>query len=131
MSGCCSTPREIFVETHVLMVDGKTCSRCTDTIRAARVATDQLAAELASMNVTVSLIEQEASDVGDSNTVLINGRPIESLIGAQRVSTDCPSCTDLTGRESCCGALQTGSGVSESVTEGQIRQAVMVALDKQ
>jgi len=130
MSGCCSGPREVFIETRVLIVDGKTCSRCSDTIRAARVAADHLAAELASMNVSVTLIEQEATTVSESNTVLVNGKPIEVLIGAQRITTDCPSCTALTGEMSCCGAIDDGGKVSEAVTEDQLRQAVMAALDE-
>ena len=131
MSGCCSTPRTILIEASVLRVEGETCDRCSGTIEAVREAARALEGELSTMNVTVKLVERDAGSVGDSNVVLINGKPVESLIGARRIETDCPSCSDLTGQSSCCGAVSVDDEVTESFSEQQIRDAAMAALELQ
>lgn len=130
MSGCCSAARSVIIEATVLRVEGETCDRCSGTIDAARVAARELEAELVPLNVPVTLIEHaSASDrIADSNTVLVNGRPVESWIGAQRVSTDCPSCGDLLGESTCCSAITVDDELHESYSVDQIREAAFAAL---
>lgn len=128
MSGCCSGARSVVIETTVLRVDGETCERCNGTIDAVRQAARELEAELVPMNVRVSLIEHEAVGADDSNVVLVNGRPLESWIGAERVETDCPSCGELLGQSVCCGAVSVGDQVSESFTAEHVRAAAFAAL---
>ena len=129
--GCCSpAPRSIVIETTVLRVDGETCERCGDTVEAARSAARDLQLVLLPLNVRVTLVEHAATadTIEDSNAVLINGRPIEELLGAERISTDCPSCSELVGQSACCGAVRIGNRVQESYTPEQIRDAVFATL---
>lgn len=133
MAGCCSSaPKSLVIESTVLRVDGETCDRCGDTVKSVRAAVKQLETVLAPMNVRVTLIEHAATaeDLADSNTVMINGRPIEQWIGAERVSTDCPSCGDLLGEaDCCCGAVSVGGAIQESYSVEQVIDAAFAALD--
>ena len=130
--GCCSpAPRSVVIETTVLRVDDETCERCGDTVEAARAAARDLQLVLLPLNVRVTLVEHAATaeSIEDSNSVFINGRPIEELLGAERVSTDCPSCSDLVGQSVCCGAVKIGDRVQESYSVEQIRDAVFASLN--
>lgn len=129
--GCCSpAPRSIVIETTVLRVDGETCERCGDTVEAARAAARDLQLALMPLNIRVTLVEHSAAaeNIEDSNSVLINGRPIEELLGAERITTDCPSCSRLVGQSACCGAIRISDCVQESFTPEQIRDAVFATL---
>ncbi len=129
--GCCSpAPRSIVIETTVLRVGDKTCDRCGTTVETVRSAARDLQDVLLALNVRVSLIEHASStdEIDASNTVLINGRPVEEWLGAKRVSTDCPSCGDLLGESTCCGAIEVEGTVFESYTAEQIRDAAFAAL---
>jgi hypothetical protein len=130
--GCCApAPKSIVIETTVLRVDGETCERCNGTIDNARVAAGELKSQLKPLGIEVTLVEHATTmeNLPDSNSVLINGRPIEQWLGAERVSTECASCGDLCGEESvCCGAISLGDTVQESYTVEHVREAAMMAL---
>jgi hypothetical protein len=130
MPGCCSPKRKLVIETTVLRVDGETCDRCNDTIDAARSAAEDLRKSLAPLQVDIELVEHATTveSLPDSNSVLINGTPIEEWIGAERVSTECASCGDLCGDTVCCGAVSVNGEVHESYSVAQIRDAALAAL---
>ena len=131
MAGCCSpAPKSLVIETTVLRVDGETCERCDGTVEAVRSAVKQLETVLTPLGVRVALIEHAASadNLDDSNSVTINGRSLEEWIGAERVSTDCPSCGDLVGEAACCGAVSVDGIVQESFSMEQVRDAAFAAL---
>jgi hypothetical protein len=119
------------IEMTVLRVDGETCERCGDTVEAVRAAVEQLKTVLTPLSVPVTLIEHavSADNLAASNSVMVNGRPVEEWIGAERVSTDCPSCGDLLGEATCCGALSVEGNVQESFSVEQVRDAAFTALD--
>lgn len=129
--GCCSSaPRSLVIETTVLRVEGDTCERCGETVEAARSAVKDLQTVLLPLNVRVTLVEHAATtdEIDASNSVVINGRPIEEWLGGKRVGTDCPSCGDLLGESTCCGAMEIDGVVRESVSVDQIRDAAFAAL---
>lgn len=129
--GCCTpAPRSIVIESTVLRVDDETCDRCGDTVEAVRAAAAELTVALAPLGVRVTLVEHAATadEIESSNSVMINGRPIEELLGAERVSTDCPSCADLLGESTCCAAVRIGDTVQESFTVEQVKDAAITAL---
>ena len=130
MAGCCSPPRSVVIETTVLRVEGETCEQCGDTVEAVRIAVRQLETVLAPLDVRVTLIEHAATaeNLEDSNSVMVNGRSLEDWIGAERVSTDCPSCGDLIGQTACCGAVSVAGMVQESFSVEQVRDAAFAAL---
>lgn len=131
MAGCCSAPKRIVIETTVLRIEGETCERCNGTIDNARVAAQELQAQLRPLGVEVVLLEHATTmeNLPDSNSVIINARAIEEWLGATRVSTECASCGDLCGEESvCCGAVSIADEVHESYSVEHIREAAMSAL---
>jgi len=131
MAGCCPpTPKSLVIETTALRVDGETCERCGDTVEAVRSAVAQLETVLTPLGVRVTLIEHAvgADNLEGSNSVMINGRSLEEWIGAERVSADCPSCTDLVGEATCCGAVSVGGTIQESFSVEQVRDAAFAAL---
>lgn len=129
--GCCTpTPRSIVIESTVLRVDDETCDRCSETVDAVRTAAEDLSVSLAPLGVRVTLVEHAATadEIESSNSVMINGRSIEEWLGAERVSTDCPSCGDLIGASTCCAAVRIGDTVQESFTVEQVKDAAIAAL---
>ncbi|MHB1342227.1 MAG: DUF2703 domain-containing protein [Coriobacteriia bacterium] len=119
-----------MIETTVLRVEDETCDRCGDTVESVRTAVGELQTALAPLNVRVTLVEHAATaeEIESSNSVMVNGRPIEEWLGAERVSTDCPSCSDLVGQSVCCGAVKIDDVVQDSYTVEQVRDAAIAAL---
>ncbi len=133
MSECCPTPqRTLVIETIAIRVDGVTGGRCTHTVESARFAASELEADLAPLNVKVTLIEHDAisEDFSDSNSVLINGRSVEEWIGVERVLTDCGPCSALVGIAVSCGAISIEGSVDDSYCIEQIREAAFTALNE-
>ena len=125
------TPKEVVIETTVLRIEGETCNRCNATVENARVAAEELKVMLKPLGVEVTLIEHAATmeNLPDSNSVVINGKPIEEWLGATRVSTECASCGDLSGEDGvCCGAVSIEDEIHESYSVEHIREAAMSAL---
>lgn len=122
--------REITIESAVLRIEGETCERCCSTVAAVREAVAQLEPMLAEHQLGVRLVEHDldASQLERSNSVLVNGRPLEALLGAERVATDCPSCADLVGESTCCSAMQIEGTVTESPTADMLVAAVMAGV---
>jgi hypothetical protein len=121
-----------LIETTAIRVDGETGGRCTHTVEAARIAASELEADLAPLNVTVTLVEHDAvsDNRSDSNSVMINGRSVEEWIGAERVLTACAACSDLLGEPVFCGAISIEGSVDDSFSVEQIREAAFTALNE-
>jgi hypothetical protein len=131
VAGCCApAPKSLVIETTVLRVDGETCERCGGTVEAVRSTVAQLDTVLTPLGERVTLIEHAASadNLEDSNSVMISGRWLEEWIGAERVSTDCPSCGDLVEEAACCGAVSVDGAIQESFSVQQVRDAAFAAL---
>lgn len=122
--------RGLLIEATFLRVEGETCDRCGDTLSSVRSAVEALATGLAPLDIPVTLMEHDATaeNLPDSNTVLINGRSLEEWLGAERVATDCPSCSDLVGESVCCSALSMGGAVHESLTADHVMRAALIAI---
>lgn len=122
--------RSLLIEATFLRVEGETCDRCGDTSASVRAAADALEKGLAPLNIPVTLIEHDATaeNLPDSNTILINGRSLEDLLGAERVATDCPSCSDLVGESVCCSAVSMDGAIHESLTADHVMRAALIAI---
>jgi hypothetical protein len=88
-----SPSQSLIIDAIFLRADGETCDRCGETLSSVHEAAGALEKGLAALSIPVTLIEHDATaeNLPDSNTVLINGRPLEKWLGAERVATDCPS----------------------------------------
>lgn len=66
-----------------------------------------------------------ADEIARSNTILINGVPLEGILPQAQVSASCcTSCSDLTGRPEQCRTLVHLGQEYETIPEALIRQAV-------
>ncbi len=129
MSGCCGGTRTVVVLTEYLTVDGDTCDRCGDTRDAARRAVSDAAGLLDAAGVEIELLERElgAERLGDSNRVLVNGRPAEEWLGGSASLSDCPSCAELIGEPACCREVEVGGVRTEAVSREIVLDAILAA----
>ena len=81
--------------------------------------------------VELEEVELPDSDLPASNSILINGIPLEELLGAAVVETPCVSCCEILGNEVSCRALEFRDGVIEYIPAELIVKAAMNAIGKE
>ena len=83
--------KKIIVEWMHLDQDGKTCERCATTGDELRAIISRLNTECSSSGTTLEVVETKLTDadIAKSNTILINGVPLEALLPDAKVSTSC------------------------------------------
>lgn len=117
----------IIIEWKHLDVAWATCRRCGDTGLELVQAIERLRAECAPRGVNIVFRETRlgADEIAESNTILINGSPLETLLPHTLASTSCcTSCGDLTGRPEQCRTLVHLGQEYETISQDLIRQAV-------
>jgi hypothetical protein len=117
----------LIIEWKHLDVEGETCERCAGTIQEIHRAVESLQKEGKLEGITVRIRDTPlgADRIAESNAILINGVPIEAIVEGTVRETSCPSCSTLTGQESCCRALDVGGTQYEQVPTDIIRSAVL------
>ena len=117
----------IVIEWLHLEVGGATCERCGDTGQELRQAVERLQAECAPRGVEILFRETRLNprQINQSNTILINGVPLEQILPQAHASTSCcPSCSDLTGQAEQCRTLVHLGQTFETIPQDLVRQAV-------
>jgi len=113
-----------------LLVEGGTCPRCSETEEELEKAAVSLRELLRPLGVEVVLkkegITKEAfeADPLRSNTIFINGRPIEEYLGAKVGQSPC---CDVCGPTDC-RTLEVGGVTYEAVPAALIVKAALMAL---
>ena len=126
--------KNLHIEWKHYEKDGTTCERCGDTGQSLKQAFEKLRGELAERNIGLTFTETilPEQDIPESNSILFNDVPLESLIpGAKTSENHCRSCSELTGRETRCRTVEVGGALYEALPEALIRQAALQALDLQ
>lgn len=119
--------KTVTVEWKHLDQEGRTCERCATTGEAIGELIRQLQAECAPKGVEVVFTETRltAAAIGQSNLILINGAPLETLLPqAVAATSPCCSCGEITGKEESCRTIVWQGEVHEAVPPGLIRQAI-------
>lgn len=117
----------IVIEWLHLDVAGSTCDRCGATGLELRRAMERLRDECAPVGVEILFRETllNADQIALSNTILINGVPLETILPHTLASTNCcTSCGDLTGQAQQCRTLVHLGQEHEIIPRELIRQAV-------
>ena len=124
---------QVIIEWKHLNVEGETCDRCSDTGKNLLDEVDRLNKSLNSEGIEVELheIKLDGRDIKDSNSILINGSAIESLIEIQIVENYCESCSSLLEEEAYCRAVVYKGKEYEEVPLNAIRDAVYHALNRE
>jgi hypothetical protein len=117
----------LTVEWRHLDQGGETCERCADTGAELKKVVAGLQAECGPQGVEIRFIETRLAkdDIGQSNLILINGAPLETMLPGALVSENsCCSCSQLTGREESCRTMIRDNRVHEAIPGEFIREAV-------
>lgn len=88
---------------------------------------DDLRDECRSKGVEILLQETQltAEEIDQSNSVLINGQPIEDILPQTRISQNsCCSCSNLIGHATTCRSLVHFEEEHEAIPSRLIREAV-------
>ena len=118
--------KRLDIEWRHLLKGGRTCERCSDTGEAVDAAYRALAAELEPRGWCVTLRETPLTeeDIAESNTILLNGQPLELLLpGAHSASNCCASCGDLLGMPAMCRTIVHGGRMYEAIPRALIIEA--------
>ncbi len=125
--------KSVTIEWRHLDVDGDTCDRCGDTGVEVRRAVEQLNDECAPAGYRFDLAETRlaADALADSNAILIDGQPLESLLpNGTAGSSECTSCAGLIAAESAsCRTVEVDGDRFERVPAELIRDAACRLLD--
>ena len=119
--------KTITVEWHHLDKEGKTCDRCAETGQGIAEMVQRLQVECRDKGVEILFTEIKLSEteIGQSNLILINGRPIEAILPLTTASeSSCCSCGELTGREESCRTIIRHGQVHEAIPREFIREAI-------
>lgn len=122
--------RRLEIEWKHFAVGDATCERCGKTGDSLKTAVGELRQELGPAGVKINLTETilDKDRIAESNEIRMNGVPIEDLLAAVVVPTDCPSCGTLTGESTCCRAIGIGAERYEDIPPEMIRKAAYKAL---
>ncbi|HSR36072.1 MAG TPA: DUF2703 domain-containing protein [Desulfurivibrionaceae bacterium] len=119
--------KHVTVEWRHLDQEGRTCERCAATGEGIVALLRDLQAECRPKGVEIIFTETKltAAEIGESNLVLINGTPLESLLPmATAAESPCCSCSDLIGSKTCCRTLVWQGETHEAIPPELIRQAI-------
>ena len=117
------------IEWHRLVADGQTCPRCGATGKEVEKASRSLKRSLAPLGIKVVLEKHELTpgafqrDPSRSNRLLINGRPLEELLGLKvGQSPCCAPCGDAE-----CRTFEIAGQVYETIPADLIIKAGLLA----
>jgi len=119
--------KRLEIEWRHLDKAGNTCIRCADTEAALKEVASSLATECAPRGWEIALKETKLTEkeIAESNMILVNGVPIEILLGAGTAQSHCASCCEVVGEESvCCRTIEHEGRSYEAIPARLIRQAV-------
>ena len=97
-----------------------------------RAAVEAMRPVLGAMGVRLELREVELApgEIAHSNEVLVDGVPIETLVGGQAAVSDGPSSGDLVGEPGRCRTVAVGGQEYEALPGSMIAAAIMTAADR-
>lgn len=119
--------KTVTVEWKHLEQGGKTCDRCAATGKGIVELVRELQAECAPKGVDILFTETTltATEIAQSNLILINGQPLESLLPLASASeSSCCSCGELTGQAESCRTIIWQGEIHEAIPPTLIRQAI-------
>jgi hypothetical protein len=119
--------KKITVEWCHLDKEGKTCDRCAETGQGIAETVQRLQVECKAKGVEILFTETKLSEaqIDQSNLILINGKPIETVLPRTTVSkSSCCSCGELTGQEESCRSIIRHGQVHEAIPREFIREAI-------
>ena len=117
---------KLIIEWKHLAVEGETCDRCHDTGENLIQEIKRLNRDLNSSGYEVNLLETILSEdeISNSNSILLNGVPIEEVIELKVSENYCASCSDLVGSQTYCRTISYDGNAYDDIPAKAIREAV-------
>lgn len=117
--------KTLKIEWRHLDVEGETCDRCYDTGENLAQEVKRLNRAFQPQGIEVVLTETKLDDsqIPQSNTILFNGVPIESILDIKVSENYCDSCTTLLGKKTYCRTILYDGNEYEEIPAKAIRQA--------
>jgi hypothetical protein len=122
--------RELVIEWRHYDKEGATCDRCSTTGTSVKEVVAGITGELAGKGITVTFSEIKLPEelMAESNLILLNGVPLEEILGAAADENHCPSCSCLTGSDTSCRTVEYEGESYEEIPVALIRKAAYKAL---
>ena len=119
--------KTLRIEWKHLDVEGETCDRCYDTGENLVQEVKRLKRALQPKGIEVELTEIKLDDtqIPQSNTILFNGVPIEDILNIKVSENYCDSCTNLLGTNTYCRTVLFEGNEYEDIPAKAIRQAAL------
>jgi hypothetical protein len=118
--------KTLEIEWKHLDVEGKTCTRCSDTGEALQEVIGKLTEECKPLGWEIKFKETKltAKNISELNVILFNGKPIEALLPKARAfESHCESCSEITGKSTSCRIVEFGGNSYGGIPASLIRQA--------
>ena len=126
--------KRLEIEWRHLDKEGRTCDRCMNTGEEVRSACEILAAELRTGGWEVVLKETllTGDEIFQSNSILVNGIPVEELLpDARKGESCCVSCGELIGGTAMCRTIEREGRTYERIPASLIREAAYHLIHQQ
>ncbi|KUO50850.1 MAG: hypothetical protein APF76_01330 [Desulfitibacter sp. BRH_c19] len=123
--------KTLKIEWKHLDMEGETCNRCYDTGENLNQEVKRLNRSLQPQGIEVEWFETKLDDtlITQSNTILLNGVPIEDILDIEVSENYCDSCTTLLGSETYCRTVKYDGNEYEDIPAKAIREAVLKVLN--
>lgn len=122
--------KEIIVEWKHYDKEGETCTRCNNTGDNIKKVLKKISkdAKFKNLNMSYKETKLEAEEMPESNSIFINGKPIEDILSATASENYCHSCSCLAGAGTNCRTLKYLGDTYESISEEIILKAISVTI---
>lgn len=119
--------QKLLIEWKHYAKEGKTCERCSDTGNNLAQVLKDIQGEYISKGIEIELHETELTEsmMAESNMILINGAPLETLIPSAKVEeNNCCSCGEMTGKQTNCRTVCYQDETFEKIPPELIKLAI-------
>lgn len=117
---------ELTIEWKHYDKEGETCARCNNTGDNIKLALEAVSTDDAYKNIKINYKETilKASQMPDSNTVIINGQKLEHILNAKASENYCYSCSCLASSGTNCRTIELNNESYESIPKEMILEAI-------
>ena len=125
--------KKLTIEWKHFDKSGKTCDRCSSTGDNLKQVIEEMSPTLSLKGYSIELVETKlgAEDMLESNSVLINGVPVEKLLNASVDENSCVSCGDLIDGPCSCRTVKVGPDTYEAISPELIKEAILKSLNNE
>lgn len=124
--------KNIKIEWKHFDVKGETCVRCSDTGKSVKETIKEIISAYQSKKIEIEFIETllNADCLAESNLILINDTPLEKILNASKIETDCSSCCSMIGKQVKCRAIEYDGKIYEHLTAEIIKKGIIETINK-